>query len=537
MLPFEHLLSRADASALQELLGEHIPRLVRALNPTHSTPTALKSILLALQPPHALLLEPVRRKVLLDLLRPPEAADLLDHLGVASGPDPFRVLASLSVRRGSKTAVLLLSFFGVTEPDPGEPPALPPPFADAAYPLFAHQRRVVRQAAALLSDVPRRALLHMPTGSGKTRTAMSLVADHLRAHEPAAVLWLAATEELCEQAAEEFSRAWASLGDRKIEVHRWWGAAQLPSEIPNDGLIVAGLSKIYSRCINEAPWMAALGDHLSLIVFDEAHQAIAPTYRHVVDALLARRHETRLLGLSATPGRTWNDIDADRELADFFSRKKIILEIPGYSNPMDYLIADGYLARPSFRRLSINGPDISDDDRGRLAETLDIPPYILKRLANDHLRNLQIAKEVEGLAREHKRILVFATTVEHSALLAAVLQTLGIEARSVTGETPGEVRSATIRWFREDADTPRVLVNFGVLTTGFDAPRTSAALIARPTKSLVLYSQMVGRAIRGPRAGGNQQATIVTVVDTGLPGFGSVSEAFTNWEDVWQQGE
>ena len=75
--------------------------------------------------------------------------------------------------------------------------------------------------------------------------------------------------------------------------------------------------------------------------------------------------------------------------------------------------------------------------------------------------------------------------------------------------------------------------NFGVLTTGFDAPRTSAALIARPTKSLVLYSQMVGRAIRGRRAGGNDEALVVTVVDTALPGFTSLAEAFNNWNDVW----
>jgi superfamily II DNA or RNA helicase len=79
-----------------------------------------------------------------------------------------------------------------------------------------------------------------------------------------------------------------------------------------------------------------------------------------------------------------------------------------------------------------------------------------------------------------------------------------------------------------------VLCNFGILTTGFDAPRTSAALIARPTTSLVLYSQMVGRAIRGIRAGGNEFATVVTAVDSGLPGFGDVGEAFLNWEDVWE---
>ena len=67
----------------------------------------------------------------------------------------------------------------------------------------------------------------------------------------------------------------------------------------------------------------------------------------------------------------------------------------------------------------------------------------------------------------------------------------------------------------------------------FDAPRTSAAVIARPTKSLVLYSQMLGRALRGPLAGGNDQAEIITVVDTELPGFRDPAETFFNWEDVW----
>ena len=74
-----------------------------------------------------------------------------------------------------------------------------------------------------------------------------------------------------------------------------------------------------------------------------------------------------------------------------------------------------------------------------------------------------------------------------------------------------------------------------MLTTGFDAPGTSAAVIARPTISLVLYSQMVGRAIRGKKAGGNAEAEIVTVVDSGLPGFGDIGDAFLNWEDVWEE--
>ena len=81
-----------------------------------------------------------------------------------------------------------------------------------------------------------------------------------------------------------------------------------------------------------------------------------------------------------------------------------------------------------------------------------------------------------------------------------------------------------------------MLINYGVLTAGFDAPKTNVAIIARPTTSLVLYSQMVGRAIRGTRAGGNDKSTIFTVVDN-LPGFRDVSQAFLNWEDVWAQNE
>ena len=170
-----------------------------------------------------------------------------------------------------------------------------------------------------------------------------------------------------------------------------------------------------------------------------------------------------------------------------------------------------------------------------MATALDLPRSLLAQLADDHLRNLKIANEVRDLARRHKRILVFTATVEHAHLLSMVLRAIGISAAAVTATTESSSRAASIQWYRKHTDDVRVLVNFGVLTTGFDAPRTSAAVIARPTKSLVLFSQMVGRATRGEKAGGNREAEIVTVVDTDLPGFRSLTEAFTNWEDVWRQ--
>jgi superfamily II DNA or RNA helicase len=138
------------------------------------------------------------------------------------------------------------------------------------------------------------------------------------------------------------------------------------------------------------------------------------------------------------------------------------------------------------------------------------------------------------MLERHDRILFFGTTVAHAEVMATVLQARGHRAAVITGETDGSERKRRIRTFKQSGGEPMLLCNYGVLTTGFDAPNTSAAMIARPTQSLVLYSQMVGRAIRGTKAGGNKTAEIVTVVDESLPGFDSVANAFKNWEDVWE---
>ncbi len=536
MVNFSDLLSRADAALLQELIGPGIVQLLFALDPEKAGPASLRSMLLGMHPAAELLLSKETRPRLLELLRPAEAHAMMSHLGLVPVANPFPVLLAMPVRRGSAVALLLLAFFGLAVPEKPAEPDAPPCEIGGGYELFPHQRAAARDVARTLDAPPHRVLLHMPTGSGKTRTAMSHVAGHLRHHEEGLVVWLAAAEELCGQAADEFSEAWKKLGNRSIPIHRWWGGAEMGPEVPREGFVVAGLAKLFSRGVEDPAWLARLGDRTTLIVFDEAHQAIAPAYRHVVEALAARREGVGILGLSATPGRTWNDVDEDARLSEFFGHQKVTLKIRGYANPVEYLVDEGYLARPVYRAIEHQSAELSHQERTSLASQLDIPSSVLRRLADSHLRNLYIANEVRALARRHRRIIVFSTTVEHAVMLAAVLQAQGIQTRAVTASTVSAERAAAIRWYRQPTnEETRVLTNYGVLTTGFDAPRTSAALIARPTKSLVLYSQMVGRAIRGPRAGGNREAEIVTVVDTALPGFRSLSESFANWEDVWTQ--
>ncbi len=227
-------------------------------------------------------------------------------------------------------------------------------------------------------------------------------------------------------------------------------------------------------------------------------------------------------------------MDADKKLADFFANQKVALVVEGYDNPIEYLIAEGYLARPRFSTLfSDAGQSLTPADLESIERDLDVPEKVLRFLGEDEQRNLAILSEVEKLADEHNRILVFGTSVTNARLLSTVLEAHGrVEASVITAQTPEPERHRIIEWYKELGDSPRVLCNYGVLTTGFDAPQTSAAVIARPTKSLVLFSQMVGRATRGVKAGGNKDAEIVTVVDIGLPGFRDLYDAFINWEDA-----
>jgi DNA repair protein RadD len=525
-------LMACDEDTLRDLVGQQALGVLRLLDKSADRPSVLRRTLLKVRTPDSLLRDPASRTLLLLTLQPEEAQRLATALG-SSGGDPFDYLRRLRIRKNSRQEHALFDWFGLEVPE--DPPADTPltSFAEPAYSLFAHQRAAVRSAWRELETSPNRVLLHMPTGAGKTRTAMNLIADYLRNNEPGLVVWLAYSEELCSQAAEEFEKAWQHLGSREVGVFRFWSDAQLNLDECRDGLVVAGLSKAYSTAKTDISFLSKLSDRAGLVVIDEAHQAVAETYKFVLETLVERRRGVRLLGLSATPGRTWNDPDEDLKLSEFFNRRKVTLSTPPL-NPVDFLIDEGYLAQPEFVDIPYSGSELTRDETESIAADLDIPAKVLRRLAGDDQRNLVVVRSVEALIKDHQRVLVFAATVEHAESLAMVLSARGHVSNVVTGSTPKGLRQKLIEDFKREGGPPQVLCNFGVLTTGFDAPRTNAAVIARPTKSLVLYSQMVGRVIRGQRAGGNSSAEIHTVVDSSIPGFGKMSEAFTNWEDVWE---
>ncbi|RVW06701.1 DEAD/DEAH box helicase [Rhodococcus spongiicola] len=535
---FNTLMARADEETLRDLVGPDVTRLLIRLDPDLAKPSKLRELLKLQRTPSDLIRDPKARTALFRMLSPNQAEALVKGLGLGSrngSRDPYELLTSLKLRKGSTQEAKLHRLLGVSvDEEVSRNEILPDKPAEPRYPLFHHQRVATSEVVDALRDGPGRAILHMPTGSGKTRTAMNVVCDYLRAGEPRMAVWLAYSEELCEQAASEFERAWGALGNRTLKVFRFWGSNPIEIDNARDGLVVCGLDKMYNSIRSNYQTWSRLADRSRLVIIDEAHQALAPTYKDVLELLVDRHAETCLLGLTATPGRTWNDLDEDRKLSNFFANKKVTLKVADYANPVDYLIDEGYLARTEYESLTYSGDvNVGPKDFRQIEQATDIPTEVLEQLAGDDTRNLLIVTRVESLIRTHSRVIVFATTAQHSNILATVLAARGIRASSVTSKTSPSERQRLIAAFRSDAEEPQVLCNYGVLTTGFDAPRTSAAIIARPTKSLVLYSQMVGRATRGVQAGGNKEALVVTIVDTSLPGFGGMSEAFTNWEDVW----
>ncbi|MEV7508242.1 DEAD/DEAH box helicase family protein [Streptomyces sp. NPDC091201] len=521
-------------SYIRERLGKELCALLDLIDGGAAEDERLRAVASVAIDAEALVADAAEREELFALLPAVKQRELAQRVGSEeAGTEPLVYLKSLKWSLDQRRE--LLEFLGFTI---DRAPAAQPLFRQDCgpeYALFPHQRTAAARVKELLYDGPRRVVLHLPTGVGKTRTGMNLICDHLRQHEPTLVVWLAHGQELLEQAAAEFERAWSKLGDRPVSVVRMWADAPTDLEGVTDGVVILGLEKAVSAAKSRPEFLRLLAARSSLTVFDEAHQIIAPTFQRVVDALTIRP-DASLLGLTATPGRTWADIAQDERLSNFFSRQKVMLKIDGYSNPVTALIDQGYLSKPTMKTVASEaGLHLSVQDQRLLANSFDIPARIISELARDEQWNLKVVQTImDLLERKHRRILVFAASVDHCRLIAAVLSAVGLDAEFVTGESSPRHRNQVITRFKSAAPRPMILCNYGVLTTGFDAPAASAAVIARPTMSLVLYSQMVGRVIRGPKAGGTATCEIVTVVDPELPGFGDVAEAFINWEDVWE---
>jgi DNA repair protein RadD len=532
----EKIITRLDAEAFQDILGKEVIGTLSQMGSEYSYSDGLMKILLNTFSNEELLKNFISRNHIIDTLRKEEIEVLSQLLNLSIHSNYWDKIKGIDFK--GENLKKLFDFFGEKLTQEIELEWAQEFSIIPNYPLYPYQRHVLKKIKTVLDSDKNRILLHMPTGSGKTRTTINYICRYLQENENTNVVWFANTLELLDQAFTEFNKAWGNLGNREIKVIKYWGKSNVDLSKLKGAFIVAGLDKTYNALLSNAGKMSAFSNNCSLVIMDEAHQAIAPTYSLLINSLLII-NKASLIGLSATPGRTWNSPEEDRKLADFFYKQKAKIIIDGYDNPVDFLIENKYLAKTFNTRLFFNsGTKLSEEDLNYLKDKYVLSNKALIKISEDRLRNLAIISKVKELIKKHQRIILFAITKSHAIVLNSLLTALDINSYVLTSDTSTIERNKIINNFkvsREENSESIVLCNYGILTTGFDAPETSCAVIARPTDSLVLYSQMVGRAIRGTLSGGNDEAEIVTVVDENLPGFGNIADAFVNWEDVWEE--
>ena len=140
-------------------------------------------------------------------------------------------------------------------------------------------------------------------------------------------------------------------------------------------------------------------------------------------------------------------------------------------------------------------------------------------------------QKLRELNRDHIPTIVFACSVQHGQLLSSMLLLENIPNALVIGEMTSIDREDAIRKFKDRNDETNIIINYEVLTTGFDATNIECVFITRPTQSVVLYSQMLGRGLRGPQMGGKAECLLIDIKDN-LDQYDE-NMAFSHFDNYW----
>ena len=404
-----------------------------------------------------------------------------------------------------------------------------------------------------------RMLVHMPTGTGKTKTTMHTIANYyvFSLHNSGAIIWVAHSTELLQQAYDTFVQVWSHLGNEKIKVYKLWGNRSIDADQPIQGVVFCGLAKLMSIKDKNPDLFERLKLDCRLVVFDEAHKAAATQTKRVIEDLLrmpAGYENRALVGLSATPGRTTEDTYDNNLLSNMFGNKLIRIDASilnqvnlgrlqalnaiAEDNIIAYFQRRRILSKIQIQRLTYQTHFTAAEIR-RLETSIqaldfdtDYTPKQLELLATNADRNRVIMQRLRELKNASVPTIVFACSVDHAKMISAMLTIEGIPNSLVLGELDPVTRKKAIDAFKDRTSNVNIIINYEVLTTGFDSKNIRCVFITRPTKSVVLYSQMLGRGLRGPMMGGNEECLLIDV-DDNLRIFNNET-AFSHFNDYWR---
>lgn len=321
--------------------------------------------------------------------------------------------------------------------------------------LRPYQVRAVNGALRAISNGARAPLIVAPTGVGK----MVIAAEILRRayHKGNTALFTVHRREMVKQCSEKLDQLAVPHG------------LILPGHKPGN------LERVYVGTVQSFTARLRSGSfdplNVRVIVIDEAHHATAATYRALIDAY----PNAVVVGLTATPCRS-----DGTGLGNVFDD---LIQATTYSEALSagHLVTPRYYApyTPDLAQVSTRAGDYAEDE---LEQEMN-KPQLVGDIVHHYAR---YAADRQGI--------VFATRVRHSLALCDEFTRAGFSAFHIDGTTPTDERDELMHAFREGE--LQIMVNVGVVTEGVDVPNVGAVVLARPTKSVSLHMQMVGRALR-----------------------------------------
>lgn len=424
------------------------------------------------------------------------------------------------------------------------------------FELLDYQVYVKEQLLTIINsenDV-NRVVVHMPTGTGKTKTSMhTLVEYYLNTlQKQGLIIWVAHTNTLLEQAEETLENVWGKLGVGSINVYRLYSKYNDIVSIKSTGVLFIGVQKLIQISKKDEELSSLISEITRLVIFDEAHKSTAYETKKAIQRIIRYKAGVRkaLIGLTATPGRNANEEFSNIELAEFYNKNIItinplvieqlrVTQFKAFNQNLSKMnIISYFQERRILAKLKREILEYDDNEINKKITSMntklknydDLPPEVVRVFSENIHRNSKIIERIEQLVNDKKQIILFACSVEHGKFLTSVLQVKKIKAKEVYGETQSFRRVEIIKQFKRNEIN--VLINCGVLTTGFDSTNINCVFITRPTNSVVLYSQMIGRGLRGPKMGGNEECLLVDMKDN-LSKFKNDDEIFKYFNNYW----
>ncbi|PXX89549.1 ATP-dependent helicase [Marinobacter vulgaris] len=347
---------------------------------------------------------------------------------------------------------------------------------NAPFKLRPYQQEAVDATLDHFRKSDESAVIVLPTGAGK-----SLVIAELARLARRRILVLTHVKELVEQNHAKY-QSYGLMG----------------------GIFSAGLKRkerghqvTFASVQSVSANLDQFRDEYSLVIIDECHRVSGEEtsqYQRIIELLRQQNDSLKVLGLTATPYRLamgWiyryhyrgfvrgSGEDQDKPFVNCI-----------YELPLSYMINRGYLTRPELVNAAVTQYDFSALPQDRFGEYAEKD---VNQLLGKHQRVTRaIIEQVMELAVERKGVMIFAATVDHAWEITGYLPEH--QTALVTGATDLKDRDLLIQRFKQRQ--LKYLVNVSVFTTGFDAPHVDFIAILRPTQSVSLYQQIVGRGLR-----------------------------------------